>query len=105
MVGFFYLGQWLVKVRFLRLSKIKIKIMKTIKTIGVLLLSILLQLCLLPIRVVVGVLGGVESTVRIIKDTLTFLIKQISNEVLKSVQHGNENEKQKKRPEGVSGKG
>jgi len=79
--------------------------MKVLKEVGVLLLSMLVQLCLLPIRVVVGVLGIVEGTVRIIKLTLTFLIQSTLDEVLKSVQHGNKNEKQEQRPKGISRKG
>ena len=48
----------------------------------------ILQTLLFPIRVIAAIIGVGESTLKIIKQTLTFLIKQIEYEVLNQIQDG-----------------
>lgn len=57
--------------------------MKLLITILKLLLSILLQIALAPFRLIGWVFKFVEATCRIIKNTITYLINQIENEVIK----------------------
>lgn len=57
--------------------------MKLLKTIGMLILSILLWIILLTPRVIIIFISIVESILKVIKSTLTHLIKQVKAEVLK----------------------
>ena len=56
-----------------------IKIMKTLKAFGIL---ILLLMLLVP-KVIVWTLKVLEGAIRVVRTTLTFFIKQIESEVLK----------------------
>ena len=60
--------------------------MKTQETIIVLLKiigSLLFKLILFPLRIIVWIFKIIESVFRILKETLTFFIKQTESEVLK----------------------
>jgi hypothetical protein len=57
--------------------------MKIAKTIIFLLISVALSLILAIPQVLVWILQVLEAVLRIVKETLTFLIKQIKCEVLK----------------------
>ena len=62
--------------------------MKVLKTIGLLLVSIVLQAILLPFRVIVWSIQFVESVLKITRETTTFLIGSIQDEVLKPLTNG-----------------
>ena len=64
--------------------------MKTIRTITILILSILLWIVLLNPRVVTYILGIAEGIIRIIKETFIYFIKQIESEVYNSKLYKNE---------------
>lgn len=66
--------------------------MKIIKLIGILLLSVILQTLLITPRLVVMIIKIVESILKITRQTIQFLIKQIANEVLKPINHEQQNE-------------
>ncbi len=56
--------------------------MKLIKTIAILIVSIILQTILLPFRMIGLVFNSIESIGRILKNTTNHLIKQVEKEVL-----------------------
>lgn len=56
--------------------------MKLIKTLGILLVSIILQTVLFPFRLISWLFKLIETTCRVVKKTINFLIKQIEIEVL-----------------------
>ena len=67
--------------------------MKTAKLVLVLLLSLLMQVLFLAPRIVIVMINMSISVLSIIKNTLTFLIKQVMNEVENITQDGKSNDK------------
>tara|TARA_R110000787_G_scaffold254045_2_gene359379 strand:+ start:186 stop:359 length:174 start_codon:yes stop_codon:yes gene_type:complete len=57
--------------------------MEELKLVGILIGSLLLQLCLFPFRAVSFIFAAVESVARIIKKTVNNLIELIQEEIIK----------------------
>lgn len=66
--------------------------MKVLKTIGLLLVSIVLYICMLPMNILVVLIEVLETILKITRETITFLIKSIKSEVLKPFENGDNNE-------------
>ena len=57
--------------------------MQELKLVGVLISSLLLQLCLLPFRAVSFIFAVIEGSARIIKKTINNFIKATQDEIIK----------------------
>jgi len=55
---------------------------EVLKKIGILIVSILLQILLCPVQLIVLILSIIETMSRVLKSTTTFLVKEIKREVL-----------------------
>lgn len=76
--------------------------MKTLKTIGILIISILIQIIFIVPKTVIFVISILESILKIVREQITFLMKQIKYEVLKPIRDGKKNEELKEGAEGDS---
>lgn len=56
--------------------------MKAIKLIGVLIITILIQICFLPLRLVIGVINIIQSILSVLKAVIRCLMSEIRYEVL-----------------------
>lgn len=68
--------------------------MKTLKILGVLFVSLILQSLLLPFRLTIFILRFIEKVIEIIRTTIEFLMKSIQSEVLKTFNNENRNQKE-----------
>ena len=57
--------------------------MTELKLVGTLILTLIIQGCFIPFRIVAFVFSVIESVAKIIKETINHLIKLIQNEMLK----------------------
>ena len=57
--------------------------MQELKLVGVLISSLLLQLCLLPFRIASFIFAIIEGSARVIKKTINNFIKATQDEVIK----------------------
>ena len=67
--------------------------MEATKLLLVLLWSVVVKICLTPFRLVIFIIDICTTTLRIIRNTLAFLMEELSWELLKQEHHGKQERK------------